>query len=268
MRPKTITPTHARSILGCTFVACVSWTSCFFDKSIVGTANALVAGWGNAGGGIVFLVQTALFSRLIDTGVSQHNAWRACFNIIPVPLLLIVAALTLIFGTDHPTGKWAFRHTTPATAIAMTRGGEVHLDAAEKKALENKSHEKEQGKVTVAEANEEDAELNAMVTSGVDTAVNEELTGKAAYKILLSPYTWLPALMYFTTFGWELAFDSNFANTLYAVYFTTGKDTSFTQLHAGYITAILGILVRGWEESLANALRTLSLARSAVTSPT
>jgi MFS transporter, NNP family, nitrate/nitrite transporter len=33
-------------ILGATFVPCQAWTSAFFDTSCVGTANALVAGWG------------------------------------------------------------------------------------------------------------------------------------------------------------------------------------------------------------------------------
>jgi MFS transporter, NNP family, nitrate/nitrite transporter len=33
-------------ILGASFVPCQAWTSVFFDKSCVGAANALVAGWG------------------------------------------------------------------------------------------------------------------------------------------------------------------------------------------------------------------------------
>ena len=33
-------------ILGGTFVPCQAWTSAFFDTSCVGTANALVGGWG------------------------------------------------------------------------------------------------------------------------------------------------------------------------------------------------------------------------------
>lgn len=39
-------------ILGGTFVPCQVWCTGFFDKNIVGTANSLAAGWGNAGGGI------------------------------------------------------------------------------------------------------------------------------------------------------------------------------------------------------------------------
>jgi hypothetical protein len=39
-------------ILGGTFVPCQVWCTGFFDKNIVGTANSLAGGWGNAGGGI------------------------------------------------------------------------------------------------------------------------------------------------------------------------------------------------------------------------
>lgn len=39
-------------ILGGTFVPCQVWSTGFFDKNVVGTANALVGGWGNSGGGI------------------------------------------------------------------------------------------------------------------------------------------------------------------------------------------------------------------------
>lgn len=35
-------------ILGATFVPCQAWTSIFFDKNCVGTANALVGGWGRS----------------------------------------------------------------------------------------------------------------------------------------------------------------------------------------------------------------------------
>ncbi len=38
-------------ILGGSFVPCQVWSTGFFDKNVVGTSNALTAGWGNAGGG-------------------------------------------------------------------------------------------------------------------------------------------------------------------------------------------------------------------------
>jgi NNP family nitrate/nitrite transporter-like MFS transporter len=39
-------------ILGASFVPCQVWSTGFFDKNVVGSANALAAGIGNAGGGI------------------------------------------------------------------------------------------------------------------------------------------------------------------------------------------------------------------------
>ena len=46
-------------ILGGTFVPCQVWCTGFFDKNCVGRANALAAGWGNAGGGITYFVMPA-----------------------------------------------------------------------------------------------------------------------------------------------------------------------------------------------------------------
>ena len=39
-------------ILGGSFVPCQVWTTGFFDKNVVGTANSLTGGLGNMGGGI------------------------------------------------------------------------------------------------------------------------------------------------------------------------------------------------------------------------
>lgn len=47
----------------------------------------------------------------------------------------------------------------------------------------------------------------------------------------MTPYTWLPSLMYMTTFGFELAVDANLANVLFAGH---SKEPGFGQLKAGY----------------------------------
>ena len=39
-------------ILGASFVPCQVWCTGWFDKNVVGTANAFAGGFGNAGGGI------------------------------------------------------------------------------------------------------------------------------------------------------------------------------------------------------------------------
>lgn len=112
-------------ILGGTFVPCQAWTTAFFDKNVVGTANALVGGWGNMGGGITFIIMVSLFQQLVHSGLSDHVAWRVAFVAVPVPVLLTVAALTLIFGWDHPAGKWEDRHKLPAHSMVPghTHGG-------------------------------------------------------------------------------------------------------------------------------------------------
>jgi MFS transporter, NNP family, nitrate/nitrite transporter len=81
------------------------------------TANALGGGWGNAGGGFTFIIMIALFNQLLADGLTPHVAWRAAFAIVPVPILLSVAAATLIFGTDHPAGRWSDRYKAIATAL-------------------------------------------------------------------------------------------------------------------------------------------------------
>ncbi|GAA5821556.1 hypothetical protein JCM3770_006822 [Rhodotorula araucariae] len=225
-------------ILGATFVPCLAWTTAFYDKSIVGTANSFVGGWGNLGGGVTFVVQVAVFESLVhDRGLSPHSAWRAAFAVVPVPILLGVAIATIIFGTDHPAGKWSARHTLPATAIAAQHGHLAFLDASERAVVEKKMREKQTGDAHV-QAVDDEADEEARAEIPLDVAVSEPLTWKSFVEIVSKPYTWLPALMYMTTFGFELAVDSSLPNVLYAEH----KSASFGQLQAGYYTSIFGFL--------------------------
>jgi len=226
-------------ILGGTFVPCVAWTTCFFDKNVVGSANALVAGWGNSGGGVTFVVLTSLFQSLVRDGLTPHVAWRAAFAIVPVPILLFVAALTLIFGTDHPNGKWENRHNTPATAVAIAHGHEINLDHSEKERMSAKSAEKEAGSALVRPAEESD-EVERYYKSEVDIATNEPLTVKSAMKILKNPLTWLPSFAYLTTFGFELAVDSFLVTILFDLFIH--RKSGWSQLQAGYYTSTFGFL--------------------------
>ncbi|PWN37680.1 MFS general substrate transporter [Meira miltonrushii] len=107
------------SILGGTFVPTQAWTTTFFDKTIVGTANAFSGGWGNMGGGVTVFVMINIFEGLRKAGLTPHLAWRICFLVLPVPLLFVVAALMMLVGKDHPAGKWSQRHLLPGTAIAV-----------------------------------------------------------------------------------------------------------------------------------------------------
>lgn len=74
--------------------------------------------------------------------------------------------------------------------------------------------------------------------SEVDVAVNKPLTLALALAVVKNPLTWLPALAYLTTFGFELALESNLANIIFAIH----KSRSFTQRDAGYVASIFGLL--------------------------
>lgn len=119
-------------ILGGSFVPCQVWTTAFFDKSVVGTANALaggmlivllgacannlpepyfsIPGWGNAGGGIAFFALPAIVSALeVNHGYSESNAWRVSILVVPLIMLVVCAVVILMYGDDCPQGKWKDR---------------------------------------------------------------------------------------------------------------------------------------------------------------
>lgn len=218
--------------LGGTFVSCQAWNTVFFDKNVVGTANALGGGWGNSGGGFTFIIMIALFDQLLADGMSPHVAWRVAFAVVPVPILLFVAAAILVFGTDHPAGKWSDRYN--AVTIALPASDNQMSIVNSKNTKTNSGDDIETGdekniKVTIAAMN---------LTSELDSAVNNPPSLNMAYEIILNPLTWLPSLAYMTTFGYELAIDANLATVLYTIF----KSPTFGQTKAGYIAGIYGLL--------------------------
>ncbi|KAH7929502.1 nitrate transporter [Leucogyrophana mollusca] len=224
-------------ILGGTFVTCQAWTTTFFDKNVVGRANALAGGWGNSGGGFTFIIMIALFNSLLADGMSSHVAWRTAFAIVPVPILLAVAAATLIFGTDHPAGRWSERHNIAAARLAGSEEpcGVAETITGEKPSVVGGDDLEKNGStqdvdITIVSVDEP--------VSGLDVAVSKSLTWNIAYEVLVNPLTWLPSLAYLTTFGFELAMDANLANVLYALL----KSPTFGQTKAGYIAGIYGFL--------------------------
>lgn len=235
-------------ILGGTFVPCQAWTTAFFDKKVVGTANALVGGWGNSGGGFTFMIMLALYNTLVRDGLSSHSAWRAAFAIVPVPILLVTAAAVMIFGTDHPAGKWSDRFKLPA-AHSTSNGDDTPESKSPKGEQENLGRTREadeekwtinknEATVVVEGSDTTVAEVNEVPTSSLDTAINKPLTLSTVGDVLTNKLTWLPSLAYLTTFGYELALDANLANVLYKLY----KSHTFGQTKAGYVAGIYGLL--------------------------
>ena len=96
-------------VLGGTFVPCQVWTTGFFDKNVVGTANALAAGLGNAGSGVTYFLMPSIFDSLVkNQHMSDHVAWRVAF-IVPFILIITTALAILLTCSDAPTGKWSTR---------------------------------------------------------------------------------------------------------------------------------------------------------------
>ena len=96
-------------ILGGTFVPCQVWTTGFFDKNVVGTANALAAGLGNAGSGVTYFLMPAIFDSLVQRQhLTPHTAWRVAF-VVPFALIAVTALLIIVACPDAPTGQWSSR---------------------------------------------------------------------------------------------------------------------------------------------------------------
>ncbi|CAL1702990.1 unnamed protein product [Somion occarium] len=194
-------------VLGGTFVPCQAWTTAFFDNNVVGTANALVGGWGNSGGGFTFIIMVALYDRLVKDGLSSHTAWRVAFAIVPVPVLLSVSVATLVFGTDRPREK-----------------------------LEN--HSKASDSITHSISHDVEDRADATVPNYEVPDNTTRHLKRTGLHVLVKPSTWLPSLAYLTTFGYELAIDANLANVLFGLY----QSNTFGQTKAGYIASVFGLL--------------------------
>jgi NNP family nitrate/nitrite transporter-like MFS transporter len=90
--------------IGASFVITQFHTSVMFAPNVVGTANAAVGGWGNAGGGVTQSVMPMVLGAIMGLGVQSSLSWRIAM-ILPGALMLIVAYLYWRFGQDTPEGN-------------------------------------------------------------------------------------------------------------------------------------------------------------------
>lgn len=226
------------SILGATFVACQAWVSTFFDKSVVGTANAFSGGWGNMGGGITNAVMIGLFTRYRSAGLSSHLAWRVCFPTLPVPCLLLVAGMILLFGKDHPAGKWSQRHQFSGTAVAIAQGEHVQLDSSERAQYERRAVDTEKAPAKGANFRELDPAKEGKRVATVDTAQPEPVTLQRLLIILSDPRVWMCIMCYFLTFGLETSMDAALPGLITTLF----QSKTFTSIDAAYAASMYGLL--------------------------
>jgi len=116
---------------GSTFVCCQFWTSRMFTKEVAGTANALVGGWGNLGGGVTQLVMGAILFPLFKTGMSAEKAWRTVC-IVPAAVGFCLGFLIMRISDDAPKGNYdemKKNGTMPeVSASASFRSGAMNIN--------------------------------------------------------------------------------------------------------------------------------------------
>ena len=92
--------------IGASFVITQFHTSVMFAPNVVGTANATVGGWGNAGGGVTQSVMPLILAALVSAGLSQSLGWRVSM-VVPGALMLVVAYFYWHYTQDTPEGNFA-----------------------------------------------------------------------------------------------------------------------------------------------------------------
>lgn len=230
-------------IIGGSFIPCQVWTTGFFDKNVVGTANALAAGLGNAGSGVTYFLMPAIFDSLVQRqGLSESQAWRVAF-IVPFILITVTAIVMILTCPDTPTGKWSSRSRDiqrhldmrdtffSAAAAGGTKGNASSIDSG---GLSNDTIQlnsnRGQGHFTDAQAQEDD----------LLTAASWELVEKPTVESSLRAVGTLPTLtlvvVYFCSFGTELC-----VNSILGAYYARNFPT-LGQTGSGNWAAMFGLL--------------------------
>jgi len=118
-------------LAGGTFVMCQYWTSRMFTKEVVGTANAIVGGWGNLGGGVTQLVMGSVLFPLFKLGMSAEMAWRTVC-VVPAVVAFATGITIWFISDDAPKGQYhelkKHGNMPPVSAAASFRAGALNLN--------------------------------------------------------------------------------------------------------------------------------------------
>jgi len=238
-------------ILGGSFVPCQVWSTGFFDKNIVGTANALTGGLGNAGGGITYFLMPAIFDSLVSRQhLSPHVAWRVAF-IVPFICITVTAIAMLILCPDTPMGKWDERHLHAQQNLAnhgitgdvVDVPGEITDKRTSTSGTESPPASSDQEKLQFAATDKRGAPFDHEAQVGeqqmLDTARGEIVVKPSfgeAMKVIFSLQTLVVAGGYFCSFGGELSI-----NSVLGAYYVKNFPT-LGQTGSGNWAAMFGLL--------------------------
>lgn len=95
----------AIGIVGAAFVVTQYHMSAMFAPRVLGTANAITAGWGNLGGGLAQVGMPLLFAGALALGLAETVAWRVAL-VLPGVLLALWGLVYWRYTWDTPSGNW------------------------------------------------------------------------------------------------------------------------------------------------------------------
>jgi len=207
-------------ILGGSFVPCQVWSTGFFDKNVVGSANALTAGFGNSGGGITYFVMPAVYSALVKDGLTPHKAWRVAF-VVPGILIVTIAFFLVLLCPDTPTGKWSEREAAAEKALRShsISGGVVavpgEISAHRNTSSDDSTKDHEAKEIREEDKHYTDNEAHIGAEQMVEAAKGEVIqkpTFREAMMVMFSLQTLVTGACYFCAFGTELSVNSILGN--------------------------------------------------------
>ncbi len=94
----------AIGLIGASFVVTQYHTSVMFSRSVVGTANAITAGWGNLGGGVTQWLMPLVFGAFVGLTADKYLSWRLAM-IVPGVLMLLTSVAYYRLTEDTPDGR-------------------------------------------------------------------------------------------------------------------------------------------------------------------
>lgn len=91
--------------IGASFVVTQFHTSLMFAPNVVGTANAMTAGWGNLGGGVTQVVMPLIFGAFVWLGADHAMSWRYAM-VVPGAVLILAGIAYYYLTQDTPNGNF------------------------------------------------------------------------------------------------------------------------------------------------------------------
>jgi len=102
-----------------------------FTKEVAGTANAMVGGWGNLGGGVTQLVMGSVLFPLFKMFMTPEQAWRSV-SVVPATVAFATGVTILYISDDAPKGNYNELKKNGAmaevSAAASFRDGALNLN--------------------------------------------------------------------------------------------------------------------------------------------